>query len=247
MPDSFRALCTDFYVNQKLQVKMELPRTRETILDFYERVRKSHPHMMGFRKIRDELALESNQQDMPHRWLAVKGTTVRSGCVNADSLTDAYALHQLVIEAAPTYLTVSPLDFDHLEVLYGFDMIAQGNHDAIVFDALLAGSPLAGMMDIPHASISDFQPTLGVSLGRSKEFEVYVEVKTRPAGMRTRDPELGEPISVYLTMRKLGPIADMKELGTAFTRLTKMGEDLIEHRIVPNLLVPIHEAIGSGR
>ena len=33
MTDSYRALCTDFYVNQKISVKMELPRTRETVLD----------------------------------------------------------------------------------------------------------------------------------------------------------------------------------------------------------------------
>lgn len=247
MNDSFKALCADFYVNQKLQVKMDLPRTRETILDFYERVRKSFPQMMGFRKYRDELALESNPQEMPHRWLAVKGTSIRSGCVNAESLTECYGLHQLVLDAAPSYLSISPLDIDHLEVLFGFDLMAQGNHDQIVYDALLAGSPLAGLMDIPHATLSDFQPTLGVTLGASKEFEVYAEVKTRPVMLRPRDPELGEPISVYLTMRKLGPISDMKELTTAFTRLTKMGEDLIQHRIVPNLLVPIHAAIGSGR
>jgi hypothetical protein len=247
MPDSFRALCADFYVNQKLQVKMELPKTRETVLDFYERIRKAHPQMIGFRKYRDELALESNPAEMPHRWLAIKGTMIRTGCVNAESFTDAYGLHQLVLDAAPSYLSISPLDVDHLELLYGFDMMAHGNHDQIVYEALLAGSPLAGMMDIPHATISDFQPTLGVTLGRSKEFEVYVEVKTRPVIMRPRDPEAGEPISVYLTMRKLGPISDMKELTTAFTRLSKMGEDLIQHRIVPNLLVPINEAIGTGR
>ena len=37
---TFVALCSDFYVNQKLALKMDLPSERETILHFFDRVRK---------------------------------------------------------------------------------------------------------------------------------------------------------------------------------------------------------------
>ena len=39
MASSYRALCSDFYINQKISVKLDLPRGRETILDLFERIR----------------------------------------------------------------------------------------------------------------------------------------------------------------------------------------------------------------
>lgn len=247
MSDSYRALCTDFYVNQKLQVKMELPRTRETVLDMFERCRRQFPSMMSFRRYRDELALESPQSDMPHRWIALRGTTIRSGVVNAPTLPEAYTLHKTILESAPAFLSISPIDIDCIELLYGFDLMATGNHDAIVLDALLTGSPLAAMIDVPHAHPCDFQPVVGLSMGKAKDVEVYFEVKTRPSeGRAARDPDGSEPISVYVTLRKYGPLSDIKELPAVFGRLSKLGEDLVEQRVVPGLLVPIREAIASG-
>ena len=52
MGDSYKALCSDFYINQKLTVKMDLPRSRETVLEFFERVRKQFPQMNQFRRYR---------------------------------------------------------------------------------------------------------------------------------------------------------------------------------------------------
>jgi hypothetical protein len=252
MSDSFRALCTDFYVNQKLAVKMELPRSRETILDMFERVRRQFPSMTTFRRYRDELALESPQTEMPHRWMAVRGTTIRSGTVNAESLTETYALHRHLLEIAPPFLSISPLDVDSIELLYGFDLAASGNHDAIVLDALLPGSPLAALIDIPEAMPADFQPQVGLTFGKHRDVEVYFEVKTRGVESRKREGQPlteaapGEPISVYLTLRRFGAISHTRELPEILSTLAKLGEDLVEHRVVPGLLVPIREAIASG-
>jgi hypothetical protein len=246
MSESYRALCTDFYVNQKVGVKMELPRTRETILDLFERVRKQFPAMTTFRRYRDELALESSQAEMPHRWMAVRGTSIRSGTVNAPEMDEAYALHRTILSLAPNYLSVSPLDVDFVELLYGFDIHASGNHDAIVLDALLPGSPLAALLYIPDATPADYQPLVGVTFGQGREVEVYFEVKTRPPEHKARDADGADPISVYLTLRKFGAISDMKELPGVLTTLSRLGERLIEERVVPGLLVPIREALGSG-
>jgi hypothetical protein len=247
MSESYRALCTDFYVNHKLTVKMELPRTRETILDMFERVRRQYPSMAGFRRYRDELALESPQTDMPHRWLAIRNNNMRTGTVNPPTLEEGYSLHRHVLEVAPSYLSISPLDVDFIELLYGFDLSAQGNHDAIVLDSVLQGSPFANLIDIPGTTLTECQPTVGMSLGDGKdETEVYFEVKTRPANNPARDPEQGDPISVYVTLRKFGPVSDVKELPAILSRLAAIGQELVETRVVPGLLVPIREAIGSG-
>lgn len=247
MSESYRALCTDFYVNQKVAVKMDLPRTRETVLEMFERIRRQFPSMTGFRRYRDELALESPQTEMPHRWLAVRAATVRSGVVNPEELSDAYALHKQVLETSPAYLSITPLDIDHIELLYGFDLAASGNHDAIVLDALIPGSPLAALLDIPGAVPIDYQPVIGLSLGQDSEIEVQFEVKTRPpAHPQKESSEGGDPISIYLTLRKFGGVSDVKEFERIHKQLVTAGEELLESRLVPGILMPIREAIGSG-
>jgi hypothetical protein len=247
MTESYRALCNDFYVNLKLAVRMDLPRTRETVLDLFERIRRQFPRMDAFRKYKDELALESPQHEMPHRWVAVRANSVRSGIVNPETMEEAYALHRHVLDAAPTYMSIPALDVDFVELLYGFDLAATGNHDAIVLDALVPGSPLAALLDIPNATPIDCQPLVGLSLGKRGDTEVYFEVKTRNArGQGPREPDAPEPISIYATFRKFGSFADTKDLGGVVSRLSKIGEDIVEHRVVPGLIVPIREVIGSG-
>ncbi len=246
MSESYQALCSDFYVNQKLVLKMELPRTRETILDLFERLRRQFPAMNSFRRFRDEFALESPQTAMPHRWAALKGNHVRSGTVNPPNMAEAYALHQTVLEVAPSYLSISPLDIDHVELLYGFDLAAGGNHDSIVLEALIPGSPLAALLEIPGATPIECQPMIGLSLGEKQGLEVFFEVRTRPPHGPPRDPEAGDPISVFLTLRKFGPVNDVKDLPGILGQLAKQGEELVQQRVIPGLLVPIREAIASG-
>jgi hypothetical protein len=247
MSESYKALCDDFYVNMKLTLKMELPKARETVLDLYERVRKQYPAMGNFRRYKDEYALESPQTEMPHRWAAMRGNYVRCGTVNPPTMRDAYALHRTLLDVAPSYLSISPLDVDYVELLYGFDLVAGGNHDQIVLDALLAGSPLSALVDVTGATPIDFQPMVGLTLTRRGDTEVFFEVKTRPAhGHVVRDVEAGDPISVYLTLRKFGPVLELEELPRIFNMLAEKGEELVQQRVIPGLLIPIREAIASG-
>jgi hypothetical protein len=247
MAESYKALCNDFYVNMKLTLKMDLPKSRESLLDMFERLRRTFPEMKNFRRYKDECALESPQVEFPHRWAAVKGSHLRSGTVNADLMDDAYTLHHMLLKLAPSYLSISPLDVDYMELLYGFDLHAPGNHDSIVLDALLAGSPLSALIDVPDTTPIDFQPMVGLAMPRRGDLEVFFEVKTRPGqGQIRREPQAGEPISIYLTLRKFGPIEEITDLPGILTDLSEKGEELVRSRVVPGLLVPIREAIGSG-
>ncbi|MBS0191247.1 MAG: hypothetical protein U0573_15575 [Phycisphaerales bacterium] len=248
MSDSFRALCSDFYINQKLSVKMDLPRGRDTVLDLFERVRKQFPSMSQFRRYREELALESPQGEGAHRWLAVRNNNIRSGVVNPGQPGEEYSLHKNILETAPFFMNISALDVDYLELLYGFDLAAGGNHDAIVFDALLPGSPLAQLADLPGGVPVDCQPLLGMRIAGREDTEVYFEVKTRAGtstGFREADAP-PEPISVYLTLRRFGAVTDVKDLVSILGDLSNLGEELVESRVVPTLLVPIRDAIASG-
>jgi hypothetical protein len=249
MSESYKALCDDYYVNMKLQLKLELPRTRETVLDLFERIRRQFPSMSVFRRYRDELALESPQSEFPHRWAALRSSSLRSGVVNTPGADDAYSLHRHILEFAPAFLSISALDVEFIELLFGFDLAAGGNHDAIVLEALYAGSPLQALIDLPNARPIDCQPMVGLSVGPRGEAEVFFEVKTRQQGGRTprTDGEEGpDPISVYCTLRRFGPFNDIMDLGGVLGQLAKAGEEIVQRRVVPGLIVPIREAIGNS-
>ena len=238
------------------------------MLDLFERVRKSYPTMTNFHRFKEELALETGPADQPTQWMAVRSRSVRTGVLNPENGVAAYGLHQTALELAPFYLSISPLDIDYLEILYGFDLQASGNHDAIVAEALFANSPLASLLEISGATPSDCQPVFGVTLGEPHKTEMYYEIKTRPsaglgptspggdnsesgdaedAEQRFEDPGGGgEPISVYVTLRRHGPFLSVDELKPALERLVTIGESLIEEKVAPNLLQPIREAISSG-
>lgn len=243
MADSYRALCSDFYVNQKLSVKLDLPGTRETVLDLFERVRKSYPNMQSFRRYEDELALESEAGKSPQQWLAIRSSTLRSGIVNPDSFEDAYGLHRCVLEVAPYFLSISPLDIEYVELLFGFDLAASGSHDSIVAAALLGDSPLSAMLEVEGGTPIDFQPAFGIQLGEEATgMQAHFEVKTR----KGTGGHGGEPISVYLTVRQSDPGVPLEELPAVLDRLAERGEGLVHSTLVPSLLAPVRDAIAAA-
>lgn len=250
MSDSFRALASDFYVNHKLQVKLDLPRGREGALDFCERLRKRYAGLTVMRRTKDELALDSVPEADLNRWLAIKANTLRTGIVNPASLDVAMEYHKAVAEGAPSYLGITSLDVDYVELLFGFDLATGGNHDSIVFDAMFGGSPIAGLAAI--GGVIDCQPVIGLSLpvpegvpGRRshEEVQAHLEVKTHPAHARRGGHEV-TPISVYLTLRRFGLVGDVEQLPWILDDLAKRGEKLIESIVVPSFLIPIRQAAG---
>lgn len=286
MASQYAALCTDFYINARLNLKMDLSLRRDTVLSLFDRVRHQRPRMDRFKRYADELSLESRpvfdpimdaiadaaaaadagiDADRPaptgdpharvggsYDWLAVRRTSLRSGSVNPESDLHAHDLHRLILEAAPFYLDITPLDIDHLEVLFGFDLPAPGNHDAIVFNALLGHSPLASLCEAPNSPVIpiDFQPVLGITLNDRADLQAFFEVKTRgrarpDVGRHTSD-DRDDAISVYVIVRKYGPFGDLAQIPTLYHSLVARLEELLDHRIVPNMLLPLRDAIASA-
>ncbi|GIW74342.1 MAG: hypothetical protein KatS3mg103_0864 [Phycisphaerales bacterium] len=243
--DSYKALCSDMYVNLKLAFHSELDTSRQATVEFFDRLRKEFPALQAFRHVAGELALESTPGADPQHWVAVRANCVRAGAVNPQSFDEAYKLHATVLELAPYYLGISPLDIDYYEALFGFDIDAPGDHDQIVFESLLRGSPLARLVEDTGAPPIDAQPILGLALredGLPHRCEAYFEVKTRPSNGTA--PQ--EPISVYLTVRRHGPMDDIATPKIEFSDLSRCGERLIEASVVPRLIQPIREFIASG-
>jgi hypothetical protein len=246
MPTSFGALCSDFYINQKLALKMDLPSERETILHFFDRMRKSLPTMDRFKRYDGELALESARKDSTYHWLALRRNSIRTGHVNPSSIDSAIDYHRLILEVAPYHLTISPLDVDYLEVMYGFDLECKQNHDAVIFNALFADSPLGRLMPEDDKRVLDVQPVFGSSLTDEGDVQAYFEVKSRPKSRRGSSKRYaGEPISLFLSVRKYGPVDDLKHLTRLVGELNAHCEELATEKLVPDLLNPIARAITS--
>ncbi|RNC81958.1 MAG: hypothetical protein ED559_09295 [Phycisphaera sp.] len=241
--DSLKALVSDAYVNLKVSLKLELTKSRETVLELFDRVRRQYPSMSHFGRHGEELALETGAGETPYRWLAVRTRNIRSGVVNPDDFQSAHTLHRHVLEVIPYYLNISPLDIDSVELLFGADIMAAGNHDEAVYNALIADSPLSNLL-VHDCTVTDCQPVLTSTVPDEPGVEVQYEVKTRSHGP-TRDHEHPEPISVYQTIRKTGPLANLSELDQTYAKLARHGEHLVEHAMIPSLVVPIRGAVSS--
>ncbi len=247
MATSYGALCTDFYVNQKLALKMDLPSERETILHLFDRVRKQMPGMDRFRRYDGELALESGRKDSEYTWMALRRTSVRTGHVNPQAMADAYAFHRLILEVVPYHLTVSPLDVDYLELLFGFDMECKSDHDQVVYEALVHDTPMGKALRIKGAKMLDVQPVFGLALSDRGDLQAYMEVKTRTKSRRGSSRAYrSEPISLFLTLRKYGPIHHIEDLQTHFETLTQYAEKIANERLLPNLLTPVARQIAAS-
>ncbi len=244
MATSFGALCTDFYINQKLAVKMDLPADRETILHLLDRIRIDQPGMSRFKRYADELALESPRREGEYQWLALRAQSIRSGHVNPESMDDAYHLHRLIMETCPFFLTLSPLDIDCVEMTFGFDLECKANQHQIVREALLGESALGALVDIPGARPLDVQPIIGVALDDHCDMQAYFEVKTRtsPGQVRAERYRTG-PISIFVTVRRNGPIDKIDQLPGIMDELARHGEQLSTTRVIPQLVHPISRAI----
>ncbi|MFG0329280.1 MAG: hypothetical protein ACF8PN_05210 [Phycisphaerales bacterium] len=246
MATSFGALCTDFYINQKLALKMDLPSQRETVLDLFDRIRRAEPHMDQFRRFEGELALESVAKEGAYDWVALRRTSVRSGTVNPESLASAYKIHRMVLEITPYFLSVSPLDIDYVELMFGFDLEAKGNHDEIVCDALFSESPLGRLVDHDRTTTLDAQPFFTYALDEKRKLQVNFEVKTRTSERELAEDKYDdEPISVFMSLRRLGPIDQVDDLQTIFESLSSEAERIAADRVVPYLINPITKAISS--
>lgn len=244
MATSFGALCTDFYVNQELALKMDMPSDRETLLHLFDRIRADFPAMEKLRRYPEELSLESRRDDGKYSWMALRRTGIRSGHVNPESLEQAYALHKCILGVAPYHLTISPLDVDYLELLFGFDLECPENHHEIVYEALIADTPLARLMDDREGVPCDVQPAYGMLVGENLDVQATFEVKCQTTASQIRRGQYRpEPISIYMSLRKRGPIRKPEDLLTIFEELRQHAERLANEKVVPELLIPISRAI----
>lgn len=242
---SFATLCSDFYVNQKISLSVDLPKVQELATEMFERIRKEIPEFERIRPFEEEVTLETQEVDGRYQWVGLRPRSITSGMVNPNHIEDAYNVHRLVLELSPYYLSLTPLHVEFVELVYGFDLPARENQNNIVMQTLLGNTPLASLADDSMEPLLDVQPRIGFALNEACDLQAFVEVKTRTSAAEAATQVFqDEPISVFLTVRKNGPIQALEELESTFDRLAGHIEHIAEHRVVPDIVVPLHQAIG---
>jgi hypothetical protein len=121
----FRSDADEFTLNVNLNTEMELPTSRDTVLHFFEQMKKRFPDLRNFyTREGGELVLEGDKEQDSYRCLAIEPRRLCSGHVDPATMEDAYAQHELVLELAPHLLTISVLDCEALDVMFGDDQIS---------------------------------------------------------------------------------------------------------------------------
>jgi hypothetical protein len=237
----------EFYVNVQLNTQMELPNNRDTVLHFFEQMKKGFPELRNFfTRENGDLVLEGEKERESHRWLAIEARRLCSGHFNPETLDDSFRQHELVLDLAPHLLSISILDCEALDIMFGFDFHYEGNHDEVVAEAIGVGHGLEGLFELPKAQLVKFEPSLILALNDSGDLQCRLSVETRTGGSGPRPREfIDDQISVYFTVRQYWGTGPETSFLESMRRQRQIGEEILEQAVVPRIVRPLAQAIAS--
>ncbi|AQT67619.1 hypothetical protein STSP2_00767 [Anaerohalosphaera lusitana] len=247
MDNSFSSLCDAFYVDMQVNTELELPNQRDTVLTFFERIRKQFPAMGNFyRRESGDFCLEQEMLQERYRYVNLDTDRLCSGCVCPTTMEDAHELNMSVLELAPYMLGLSSLDIASLDLTYTMDFDCKGNHHEIVSEAFMAGTPFASFADTPGATQIGCCPSAIIAFDEDCRLQARVAVESRTPvfDIRNRKYRPGDPISIYMTIRRYpGPDAKF-EAPAEYRRQVELAEQLMVEKILPNFVSPLTAAIA---
>ena len=109
----------------------------------------------------------------------------------------------------------------------------------------MGNTPFASLVDAEGEPLLDVQPRLGFALNEACDLQAFIEVKTRTSAAEAASQLFqDEPITVFLTVRRNGPLHSSDDFISTFGTLAGHIEHIAEHRVIPDIVVPLHQAIG---
>jgi hypothetical protein len=240
------------YINTKLP----LPRHRDTILAFFERIQKQFPSMgCFFRGDNNEYCLEEDRNAGQHRWITLETYRIGSGVVNPSNFEDACNQDRLIIELAPYMLSVNHLNIDSLDVTFAMDFDYAGSHDEVIAEALFGSTAFTCLLDLPAARPIVFSPVVVVALSDDNltQGRISIESKTSIYGPRENGTFRGErhvldeAISLSFTIRQYPSSTEKFDALKSFENQCRLAEELMAEKIVPNFVQPLINVIAQKR
>lgn len=250
MTSSFGSFCDDFYIDLCVNTRLELPDQRDTVLAFFEQLRKRFGNLTNFsRRDGGEFLLEEERQNQKYRWVSLEKDRISSGCAEPAELQEAYVLHHEVLELMPYMLGVTTLDVESIDITFTLDFDYQGNHDEVIAEALLAGSSFGSMLELSGAKIIGCNPSMILAL--SDDFRVQarlaVESRSNMHDLNGEKVKQDEPISLYFTIRRHPSPTDTINIIEAYRQQCKLAEQLMFDRVLPHFVQPLVSAIAQRR
>ena len=187
-----------------------------------------------------DFVLEEDKDQGHYRWSTIEPRRVSSGHVNPTTVEEALEQHKLVLELAPFLLSVSPLDCEALDVMFGFDFTYRGNHSQLVAEALGLSPALEKMLEVPGSTVINYEPTVTLALDDEcrRQCRVSMETRTNAYQVRTGDyPE--EQLSVYVTARQYGSLSPAITFVEALESLAQVCHEMVERYVIDNVLRPL--------
>ena len=242
----YSGFANEFYVNMNLNTELELLSNRDTLLHFFEQLKKRFPTMRNFySRDRGDYVLEEDKDDGNYRWATIEQKRVCSGYVNPPSIEEATEQHKAVLESIPYTLSISPLDCESLNFMIGFDFMYRGNHHELLSEALGISPALEKFTEIPDARIVSNELSIQLALDEDCRTQCRLSIEPRTTAYHIRTGEYPEEtLSVYLTLRKYGSLGGDHTFVNQFEMLQEKAEELLDKYVVDNVLIPLQQAIA---
>jgi len=242
----YGAFSDDFYVNMNLSTEMDLPQGRESVLHYFEQIRRRFPKMQNFyAREKSEYVLEEEKEAGSYRWVSLENKRVSSGVINPVSYDSALEQHHSVLELVPYELSISPLDCESLSIMFGFDFAFRGNHNDLLSEAIGTSPGLESLINGPRAKLLSVEPSVQFALDEDCRTQCRVSFETRTTAYQIRTGDFGEdPLSVYLTIRRYDSLDANENYADELMRLSAFGKDLVDDYLIPNVLRPLQQAIS---
>ena len=149
------------------------------------------------------------------------------------------------MDTLPFALSVSPLDCESLNVMFGFDFTYRGNHNQLVADALGVTPAMERLLEIPGSSVVAWEPTFQIALDDDCKMQCRMSIESRTSAYHVRTGEFPEEqISVYLTIRRYGSFNAGDKLAETTARMANLGREIVDDHIVDHVLRPLQQAIA---
>ena len=248
--ESYSSLCDDFYIDMYINTELDLPTERDTILSFFERIRKQFPSMGSFyRRGNNEYCLEEDRSRGQYRWVSLELDRIGSGVVNPSDLDEVRCQDRLILDLVPYMLSVNQLDIDSLDVTFAMDFDYAGSHDEVIAEALLGQSALAGLLDLPGARPIGCSPAMVVSLSDDDRTQGRISIESKTSvyepGKQERDRD--EAIGLSLTIRQYPKTDAPFDPLDSFEKQCRSAQEIMAEKIVPHFVQPLVETIAQKR
>ena len=241
----FSGISDEHYFNMNLNTELELPSNRETLLHYFEQLKRRYPTMRNFySRERGDYVLEEDKDAGNYRWASIETKRISSGYVNPPDVDSAMEQHCAVLEMIPYTLSMGPLDCESLNYMMGFDFSYRGNHHELVSEALGLSPAFERLSEAANSKIVSNEMAVQIALDSDCRTQCRLSIEPRTSAYQIRTGDFGEDhLSVYITIRRYGSL-DHGSFVDQLVELKKHADQLMESYIVDNVLLPLKKAIA---